>query len=159
MAAHTATLIKPSYNTSNAYDIDWSSFASGANNIVFNVNGVDASKMIILVAGMSTLANSYWIGTSDSRSSHTSMNYPYSAGKLGRVNIKTTACADANKRSRFRSTVAADTEVFGISVLGPFETARYKDSDGYINVCRGKQTAGAASHSSDTFWIAGILIP
>jgi len=159
MAVQTATLIKPSYNTSNGYDIDWSSFASGANNIGFNCNGVDAGKLVILIAGMSTLVNSYWVGTSDSRSSHTSMQYPYSAGKLKRINLKTTACADANKRSRFRSTVAADTEVFGISVLGPFETARLKDSDGYINVCRGKQTAGLASHSSDTFWIAGILIP
>jgi len=159
MAAHVATLIKPSYNTSNAYDVDWSSFASGANNIAFDMDGVDGGKMIILVAHNSTLANSFWVGTSDSRSSHTSMAYPYSAYKIGRVNIKTTACADGNVKSKFRTTVAADTEVLGLSVIGPFETARFKDSDGYINVCRGVQTAGAASHSSDTHWIAGILIP
>lgn len=159
MAAHTATLIKPSYNTSNAYDVDWSSFDSGANNIVFDVDGVDAGKMIILIAHHSTLQGVFWVGTSDSRSSHTSMSYPYSAAKLGRVQIKTTMCADGNDRSKFLSTVAADTEVFGISVIGPFETARFKDSNGQINVCRGVNTAGNASHSTDAQYIAGILIP
>ncbi len=159
MAAHTATLIKPAYNSSNAYDIDWSSFSSGANNVVFDVDGVDASKMIILVADHSTMVNTIWVGTSDSRSSHTSMAYPYSAGNLGRMKIQDTACADGNDRSKFRSTVAADSEVFGISVLGPFETARFKDSDGHINVCRGITAAGGASHSTDTQYIAAILIP
>ena len=163
MAAHVATLIKPSYNTSNAYDIDWSSFDSGANNIAFNVGGLDGSKVIILVAGQTTLINSVWIGTSDSRSSHASMKYPYSGFKIGRMNIKTTVCADGNRKSAFKSTYssagAGDTEVFGIIALGPFETARFKDSDGYINVCRGKTPAGSASGSSDEFYIAGILIP
>ena len=159
MAVQTATLIQPSYNSSLGKDIDWSSFDSGANNIVFDVSDVPEGKMIILVANHSTLANHIWIGTSDSRSSHTSMNYPYSAYKLGRMKISDTVCGDANGRSKFQSTVAADTEVFGISVLGPFETARFKDSDGYINVCRGVATTGAASNSTDAQYIAGILIP
>ena len=159
MAAHLGTLIKPSYNSSNMVDIDWSSFDSGANNIAFDMDGYDGSKVIILVADHSTLTNTIWVGTSDSRSSHTSMSYPYSAHLLGRMKLKDTICGDANKRSRFRSTVAADTEVFGISVLGPFETARFKDSDGYINVCRGITAAGGASHSSNEQYIAAILIP
>lgn len=154
MAAHVATLIKPSYNTSNAYDIDWSSFDSGANNIAFNMNGIDASKMIILVAQNGTIANYVWVGTSDSRSSHTSMSYPYSAGKLPRVKVGTTACGDGNAKNVFRSTVAADTEVFGVIAIGPFETARYKDSDGYINVCRGVTAADTLAQ-----YIAAILIP
>jgi len=159
MAAHVATLIKPSYNSSNMVDIDWSSFDSGANNIAFDVDGLDGSKLIILVADHSTLTNSIWVGTSDSRSSHTSMNYPYSAKGIGRMQLKDTICADANARSIFRSTVAADSEVFGISVIGPLETARFKDSDGYINVARGISAAGLASHSSDAQYIAAILIP
>ena len=154
MAAHTATLIKPNYNSSNAYDIDWSSFDSGANNIVFDVDGIDGSKMIILVAQNGTIANTVWVGTSDSRASHTSMSYPYSAGGLPRTKINTTACADANAKNRFLSTVAADTEVHGIIAIGPFETARYKDSDGNINVCRGKTAAATLAQ-----YIAAILIP
>jgi hypothetical protein len=162
MAAHIATLNKPTYNSSTPVKVKWSSFASGANNIVFNCKAVDASKLVILVAGCSTLEQNLWVGTSDSRSSGakaSGMYYPFSAAKLGRMKIKTTAASDAHLMSKFRSTVAADTEVFGIICYGPFETARFKDSDGYINVCRGKVTAGGASHSSDTFYIAGILIP
>jgi len=159
MAAHISTIIHAPGQSSTPAPILWSSFASGANNVVFNVKAEDASKMVVLVAGMSTLRNYIWVGTSDSRSSHTSMHYPYSASKLGRMRIKTTIAADAAKQSRFRSTVAADTEVYGIYAIGPFETARFKDSDGYINVCRGKTTGGAASGSSDTFYIAAIMIP
>ncbi len=154
MAVHTATLIKPAYNSSNAYDIDWSSFDSGANNIVFDVDGVDASKMIILVAQNGTIANAVWVGTSDSRSSHTSMAYPYSAGGLPRLKIATTACDDANIKNRFQSTQGADSEVMGIIAIGPFETARFKDSDGNINVCRGITAAETIAQ-----FIAAILIP
>lgn len=162
MSAHTATLINAPGNSTAYAPINWSSFASGANNIVFDVNGVDASKMMILVAGMSTLVCNVYIGTSDSRSSGANVSgadYPYSAAKLGRMKITTTVVTDGDTRSKFRSTVAADTEVWAIYALGPFETARFKDSDGYINVCRGITAAGSASHSSDTFWIAGVLIP
>lgn len=159
MAAYTATINKMVYNSSAGTTIHWSSFDSAANNLVFNVNGVDASKLIILVRQHSTLENNLWIGTSDSRASHTSMHYPFSASKLGRMKIKTTACSDADNRSVFRTTVAADTEVHCIMAYGPFETARFKDSDGYINICRGKVTTGAASHSSNEQKIAGILIP
>jgi hypothetical protein len=162
MAAHIATILNAQGNTSVARSIVWSSFASGANNIVFPVKSKDASKMIILVASNSTLINSYWIGTSDSRSSGANAAgsaYPYSASKLGRMQIKTTIAAKGAVRSKFRTTVAADTEVYAVFALGPFETARFKDSDGYINVARGKLTAGLASHSSDTHYIAAILIP
>ena len=159
MAAHTATIISPSYNSSNAAIIKWSSFSSGANNIAIDVDGKDASKMLILIAANSTLNNKWWVGTSDSRSSHTSMSYPYTAAGIGRMKIQTTLVGDAQKQSKFRTTVAADTEVFAIFAIGPFETARFKDSNGQINVARGKLTAGAASHSSDTHYISAILIP
>jgi len=162
MAAHVSTIINAPGNSSNYAGILWSSFDSAANNVVFNVGGKDASKMLILWAAHSTLVNKIWIGTSDSRSSGAlaaGAAYPYSASKLGRMKIKTTVEVDGAFRSKFLSTVAADTEVFCIYALGPFETARFKDSDGYINVCRGKATAGLASGSSDETFIAAIMIP
>lgn len=161
MAAHIATLISPTYNSSTPVHVKWSSFASAANNIVFNCKNKDASKLVILAAGMSTLERILYVGTSDSRSSGAKASgfyYPFTAAKLGRMKIRTTAVSDAHRAVKFLSTTG-DTEVFGIIVYGPFETARFKDSDGYINVCRGVNTAGGASNSSDTFWIAGILIP
>ena len=91
------------------------------------------------------------------------MSYPYSAAKLGPMVIKTTVVADGNVRSIFKSTSATagagDTEVLAVYAIGPFETARFKDSNGQINVARGITTAGGASHSSDAQYIAGILIP
>ena len=159
MAAHLSTIINAPGNSSNYSGILWSSFDSGANNVAFNVKGKDASKMIILYAAHSTLINRIWIGTSDSRSSHTSMHYPYTASKLGRMKIQTSVEIDGAFRSKFRSTVAADTEVFAIYVLGPFETARFKDSDGYINVCRGACPVGGVSQSSNEQFVAAVLIP
>lgn len=162
MAAHVATLVNAPGNSTDYAAIQWSSFDSAANNIVFNCNSVDASKLLILVAAHSTLDNRIWIGCSDSISSGargSTFAYPYSGYRLGRMMIKTTLEVDGATRSKFKSTVALSSEVFAIYALGPFETARFKDSDGYINVSRGVTTVGAASHSTDTQWIAGILIP
>ena len=149
-------------NSSNYKSVIWASFDSGANNVIFDVNNVDASKMMILYAGHSTLINRIWIGTSDSRSSGAlvaAARYPYSAAELGRMKIQTTVETDGALRSRFRSTVAADTEVFAVFALGPFETARFKDSEGHINVCRGVTPAGGVSQSSNEQYVAAILIP
>ena len=160
MAAYVSTVNLAPGNTSNSLTIQWSSFDSGANNVAFDVNNKDGSKIIILVGCHSTLENNIWIGTSDSRSSHTSMNYPFSAFGQGRMKIQTTGIGtDADPASVFMDTIVADTEVFKILCYGPFETARFKDSDGYINVCRGVVTTGKASHSSDEHKIAAILIP
>ena len=158
MATHESTINIAPGNSTATTPILWSSFASGANNITFDVNNVKADRMIILVACHSTLDNRFWIGTSDSRSSHTSKSYPYSAGTLGPMLIKSTLVTDGQVQSKFRSTIVADSEVWAIQCIGPFETARFKDSDGYINFCRGITTALAASHSSDTQWAAAILI-
>ena len=164
MAAHKSTIINAPGNSTGYAAISWSSFDSGANNVYFDVNDVDASKLLILVAAHSTLPCRIWVGTSDSRSSHTSMAYPFWPNQgLGRFVVKTAAVSDGHARSIFKSTSATagagDTEVLAVYALGPFETARFKDSDGYINVCRGITTAGGASHSSDAQYIAGVLIP
>lgn len=162
MSTHTATLCTAPANTTGYAPICWSSFDTGPNNIVFDVSQVDASKLVLLVAGESTLICGLWIGTSDSRSSGAgglgTQAYPYSAAELGRSRIKTTVVTDGHTRSIFRSTVVGTTEVFAVYAVGPFETARYKDSDGYINVARAITTAGGVS-SSDPFYIAGLLIP
>jgi hypothetical protein len=170
MAAHESTINVARGHSSLGRPLLWSSFDSGANNVFFDVRNVDSNKMIILLAGHSTLANSIWIGTSDSRASHTSMAYPFrmSPSNVRRMNIKTTVVGDAHARSKFKSTISAPatagasalaSEVWGIFALGPFEVNRFKDSDGYINICRGVQTAGAASHSSDEQQVCAIILP
>ena len=165
MAVAKSTIIIAAGHSSNAQDVKWSSFDSGDNNIHFDMNTVDASKMLILVACHSTLTHRWYIGTSASAASHTSMQYPYSAAGIGRWLIRTTAKNDADPISIFKSTdggsspgTLEDTEVMGIYTIGPFETARFKDSDGYINMCRAKTTVGAVS-DSDAHYIAAILIP
>ena len=162
MAAHKSTinLAKGSGTASSkALPLLWSSFDSGANNVYFDVSDVNSDKLLILAFGHSTLLNTWWIGTSDSRSSHTSMSYPYSAGKRGRMRIASTIQIKADASAKFLSTVVADTEVKGIWAIGPLETARFADSNGHINICRGITSAGNASHSSDEQHICAILLP
>lgn len=165
MAVAKSTLNFARGNSSLGRPIKWSSFDSGANNVYFDVNAQDVSKMILLVAAESTLTQRWYIGTSASASSHTSKKYPYSAAGLGRVLIRTTAEAALSPVSVFKSTLGgsaaspvSDSEVIGIYALGPFETARYKDSRGYISVCRAKTTVGAVSDSAQN-WVAAILLP
>jgi len=81
--------------------------------------------------------------------------------------IKTTVVSDGHARSKFKSTISTgkgatdscDTEVWAIYAMGPFETERFKDSNGHINICRGITTVGGASHSSDEQHICAILLP
>ena len=160
MAQHKSTInVAPGFNSTDYTPINWSSFDSGANDVYFDMNGVTDGKMVILLAGHSTLISGIYVGTSDSRSSQTSKTYPFSAGKLGRMKIKTTVVTAGNARSKFLSTVAADTEVWGIFAFGPFETARFADSRGYIKVARPITTAGGVSQSSDEQHIAALLLP
>ena len=160
MAVHESTInAAPGFNSTGYTQIDWSSFDSGANNLYFDVNGVNETKMVILLAGHSTLVTNTYIGTCDSRSSQTSKIYPYSAGKLGPLKVRTTVSTRADPSAKFLSTVAADTEVWAIHMMGPFETARFADSRGFIKVCRGKVDAGGVSQSSNEQQIAAILLP
>ena len=160
MAAHESTInVAPGFNSSGYTPLKWSSFDSGANDIYIDVTGVTSEKMLVLLAGHSTLVSGVWIGTSDSRSSQTSKLYPFSAGKLGPMAIRTTVVTDGNVRSKFLSTVVANTEVWAIYAMGPFEPARFADSRGYVKVCRAVSVAGNASNSSDEQQICTILVP
>ena len=166
MAQHASTInLAKGLSTlsSKAKALYWSSFDSGANDVYFDVTNVDASKMLILAVGMTTLTNSWWIGTSDSRSSGAgglgTKAYPYSAAERGRIKILSTVQVKADPAAKFLTTVVADTEVKSIYALGPFETARFKDSAGRIHMCRGISAAGLASHSSNEMHVCAILIP
>ena len=167
MAQHKSTLNKALPISTKAVALLWSSFDSGANDVYFDVNGVNADKMIILGMGHSTLINTWWIGTSDSRSSGAgglgTKAYPYSAARVGRIKVRTTVAADGHARSKFKSTRstagAIDTQVFAIFAIGPVETARFKDSNGRIHVCRGVTSVGGVSQSSDEQHICAILLP
>ena len=163
MAQHKST-INVALASSVGVPIKWSSFDSGANDMYFDVSNVDASKLLILVAGHSTLGNRWFVGTSDSRSSGAgglgTKAYPYSAAKQGRMLVQTTLVVAAQPQSKFMSTVAAATEVWGIFAIGPLETARFKDSNGRIHLTRGIATAGGlASNSSDEQQACAILLP
>ena len=155
MAVHKSTIIIAPGHSSAYAPVLWSSFDSGANDLYFDVNGVDETKMLILHMGHSTLVCGVYIGTCASASSQTSKVYPYSAGKLGPMKINTTLVGDGHARSKFLSTVAADTEVFAIYCYGPFETARFADSRGYIKMSRAK----IANVSTDEQHVAAILLP
>ena len=165
MAAHKSTLNKlVGYNSSIPVPLQWSSFDSADNNCYFDVNGVNADKMIILGMGHSTLYCQWYIGTSDSRSSGGgglgTKAYPFTAGRLGRLRLRNSTIApDGQARSKFQSTIALDTHVFAIYALGPFETARFKDSNGRIHVCRGVTSVGGVSQSSNEQHICAILLP
>jgi len=163
MAQHKSTLNKCIAISTKAVPILWSSFDSDANDVYFDVNGVNADKMIILGMAHSTLINTWWIGTSDSRSSGAgglgTKAYPYSAARLGRIKVRSSVEVAAAARSKFRSTIVADTEVFAIFAIGPVETARFKDSNGRIHVCRGVTSVGGVSQSSNEQHICAILLP
>lgn len=127
---------------SNDVLIKWSSLASGANNAYFDVNGKDMSKMIILVVNtnstdVGTTAGYIYIGTSDSATTGDSYAKTYSGG-IKRLRLKTEPPTTDLKEGLDLSSAGAHLSV---SAFGPFEAARFKDSDGYVNICKAKGTS------------------
>jgi hypothetical protein len=157
MAAHESS-INIANASSVARPLKWSSFDSGPNNLYFDVNTVDASNLLILCFGHSTLINHWYIGMSDSRDTDALAQGPYSAGKRGPMKVSSTVVIDAQPQSKFKTTLG-DSEVMAIFAIGPLETARFKDSDGYIKMCRGVMPAGGVSQSSDEQQVCAILLP
>ena len=142
MAVSKSTVIALSGDSNDAL-IKWSSLASAANNVYVDVNGKDVSKMIMLVMNtnstdVGTTAGYLYIGTSDSATSGTSYNKTYSGG-IKRLRLKTEPPTTDAKEGSSLSSAAAHS--LAISAFGPFEAARFKDSDGYINVCKAKGTS------------------
>jgi hypothetical protein len=66
------------------------------------------------------------------------------------MKLKQAKAAKASAYAKFRTT--ASTKLVTLSVLGPFETARFKDTDGYINFSK-------AITGSTVAQVAAILLP
>lgn len=151
MAVYKTTVHALSYNSSTPMRINWSSLATDANNTYIDVSKAEGSKLILLFARDSTIgANSWYIGTSDTATSGTSYARQFTGNALGRMKLGTTKAVKAKAYTKFRST--ASTKIVTFEVAGPFETARFKDSDGYINIAKAK--------TGSTFQkVAAILLP
>jgi hypothetical protein len=150
MAGTTASSIVSitAYNSSTPKGVQWVSLATEAGRHI-DVNGVDSTKMILLVTADSTdQANDViYIGCTDTDDSDTA---DYSAGKLNQMKVNCARVTKGTAYAKLRST--ASTHLKSLYAIGPFETARFKDSDGYINIAKGKEG------SSVTF-ICPILLP
>jgi hypothetical protein len=147
------TITKALYNSSAPVQLNWRSFASGAANNYINVSGVEGSKLIILVASESTAVaagTTFYLGASDSATTGSSYTKNYSASKLNRMKLKLAKAVKASAFASFRAT--GSTKLMAISVLGPFETARFQDTDGFINYQK-------AITGSTVAEIAAILLP
>lgn len=155
MAVAKSTIILAS-GTSTPALINWSSLASGANNVYFDVNGKDASKMIILVmhtnsTDVGSTAGYFYIGTSASAATGSSYAKIFSAAMRNRMKIKVSPPTTDLKEGVSLSTASAH---IALSVAGPFETARFKTSQGYIKMCKAKGSSDAGRVK-----VAAILLP
>jgi len=151
MAQGKATVLCAS-GTSSPLRAMWTTLASGANNVYVDVNNVDGSKLILLVMGnnstnITATCGKFYIGTSDSAATGSTFAYPYSGAMLRRLQIQSTKSADTD--ARFPST-GGDPQ---LTILGPFETARFKSSAGYIKFCKRKSAGDAAD-----YYVCPILI-
>ena len=152
MAESKSSIVKSS-GTSNPAVAMWTTLASGENNTYIDVNAVDTSKLIILVAnnkstGITATCGMFLVGASDSSATGSSLSYPYSAARLYRMAIDSTRSADTD--AAFPSTGGKAQ----VSILGPFETARFKSSDGYIKLSKRKSAGDAGD-----YYVCPILIP
>jgi len=152
MAETETTLTTCKYNSSTPADIAWNTIATAVPTYI-DVKGRDGSKVIFLVASGSTVPNAgstWYIGTSDTATTGTSFIASYSARKLGRLKIKQPKYVKAKAQSKFRS--SGTTKLYVVSALGPFETARFKDTDGFIYLTKAKLGTTVA-------YVAAILLP
>jgi len=138
-----------SYNSSTPVRLDWDAFTTNGNEYI-DVNGKAGSKIILIVARQSTvIGTTFYIGTSDSATTRSAKAALFSAAGLNRMKMRTTIAVKAKAYTKFRSTHS--TRLVTFDVLGPFETARFKDSDGHINF--------AKSTGSTSTRVAAILVP
>ena len=136
--------------------LNWSTLDSGANNQYIDLNGYDASKLILLVAtlnstGVGTTGGDIYIGASASASSGSCWEAVYSGRGSAWSRMKfhsvfpTTALTEA---------LASTGGNIGITAIGPFDATRFKDSNGYIKVSKVKDAADAGNVK-----ICPILVP
>lgn len=149
MAGTTASsIVSLTYNSTSGSQVQWVALATEAGRHI-DMNDVDATKMILLVTGDSTDQTSdiFYLGCTDTDDSDTA---PYSAGKLNQMKVSVGIVTKGTAYAHLRST--ASTHLKHLTVIGPVEIARFLDSDGYLNIAKGRLG------SSSTF-IAPILLP
>ena len=151
-----ASTIISALGTSAAALIKWSSLASAANNVYFDIGNKDMSKMIILVAhtnstDVGTTAGYFYLGTSASAATGSSYAKLYSGSKANRLLLKVEPPTTDLKEGLTISSAGAH---IAISVFGPFESARFKTSQGYVKMSKKKGSSDAGRVK-----VAAILIP
>ena len=157
MAVAASTINVAPGNSTAAQVIEWSSLATGANNVYFDVSGKDVGKILFLFANINstdvgTTAGLFYFGSSNSAASGSSGGiYPFSARRLGRVSVSAQPPTTQAKEGLSPSTTAA---IIAISVAGPFESARLKDTDGRIKLSKRDATSDAGRVK-----VAAIYIP
>lgn len=132
MAGPSESTVYVSSGTTVGVGLNWTSIKP-TSNCYFDMNGIDASKAILLVAHASTKAASgaqyVYIGSS-STADDASTKLKYSGGQRDKFSLTT--------GDSYFVIPAADAGTTGkqaVTILGPFETAKYKDTDGHINMC------------------------
>ncbi len=160
MAQSKSTIIAAPGDSTSVRVIEWSSIATGANGLYFDMNGQKGDKAIILilntdsdhiVAG-ATGSTSFYIGSSGGSacSCASKENRFYSARTLARKGLG--MISSGSVQISVSPTTAAGTICVGIA--GPFETARYKDSDGYIHLTKVKRATDNIDYK-----VAMVTIP
>ena len=132
MAIQATTVLKTSAGSTAGAAIEWTR-VEAATGCYLDMNGVNGDRMILLVA-MGTTATAaanqaIYIGSSSTADS-ASTKLLFSAGKRQKLMISTYT----DTLFKIDSRDAGDSGIYSINVLGPFETAKYKDTDGYINI-------------------------
>jgi len=135
--------------------IRWTSFASNDNNTYIDVSAKDFSKVIILTynqrsSAIGATAGFFYIGASASASSGSCWERVYS-GRNSKARLRLKHASDTAKA---RILTTAGSVGGNVHVWGPFESARFKDSQGRIKLSKGKGSSDAAKVK-----IAAILIP
>lgn len=143
--------------SSTPVTLNWSTLDSGANNQYIDVSGVDCSKLVLLVAtlnssDMGSTNGDIYIGASASASSGSCWEATY-VGRgtaWSRMQMHLSSQATSTGTAQLASTGGN----ISIWAIGPFDATRFKDSDGYINVCKRKGSSDAGNLK-----ICPILVP
>lgn len=130
----------------------WSTLASGANDAYIDIQEKDGSKLILLVynnkaSGITATCGMFYIGASASAATGSTYDFPYSAAKLYRMRIDSTRDSDTD------AAMPSTGGIGQVTIMGPFETARFKSSNGRIKISK-RKTAGDAGD----YYICPILI-
>lgn len=142
MAVAKSTIINAPGNSTSATMVVWSTISTDANNVYFDMRGVQGDRAIILLASLNSSDNTatstsslFWLGASNSAASGASGVHNYSARRQGRMGLDFYSSNAGGRISLSPSTAAGK---IAISVAGPFETARFKDTDGQIQFSKRK---------------------